>query len=281
MAEVLDSYLKTLQYSREILQRNSFENITYKSLADIRKSVSDVLVVSQKMLDRHSADKLCFLISIFESAMHQFNDIYNYKETHEARFTFYNHLMAAQRIIHDLLEQLQDEGELQSHQHIASSEKQQVINEEYFTILPFSPILHWLSKLLLGEIRHNAGEWRHFEEAIAELLDKDGYEVRLGPGRKDGGKDLIAIKEDPVLGFILSFWQAKMLSPGKKVDVSLIRDLAGSCILSGVKVTKGIIVTNTHLTRDALLQIEQDKHLLGKKDREDLLRWIEQTPKRR
>lgn len=148
-------------------------------------------------------------------------------------------------------------------------------------ILPYSPILTWLEKLLNGEIRFDTQNWRQFEEAVAELLQKDGYDVILGPGRKDGGRDLFASKEDPVLGFIASTWQAKMLAPGNKVAIGVVRELAGACFLNDTKTTKGIIVTTTYLTKDALLQVEQDRHILGKRDRNDLLLWIDQLKQRR
>ena len=158
--------------------------------------------------------------------------------------------------------------------------KELTIPETRTAILPYSPVLAWLEKLLHNKVQYNAKDWRQFEEAIAELLQKDGYDVILGPGRQDGGQDLVAMKEDPVLGFIASIWQAKMLAPGNKVEVGIIRDLAGACILNGTKVTKGIIVTTTYLTKHALIQVERDRHFLGKRDRDDLLRWIEQIKKR-
>lgn len=181
-------------------------------------------------------------------------------------------------VITSLAESL-SKRELEKHYLLTQPEQELAIPDTRIAILPYSPILAWLEKLLYGEIKYNAKSWRQFEEAIAELLEKDGYHVILGPGRKDGGQDLIATKEDPVLGFITSIWQAKMLAPGNKVEVGIVRDLAGTCILNGTKTTKGVIVTTTHLTKDALLQVEQDHHLLGKRDRDDLLQWINQVKK--
>jgi hypothetical protein len=164
---------------------------------------------------------------------------------------------------------------------LMSPEQELAIPDTRIVILPSSPLLTWLEKLLSHEIPHCASDWRRFEEAIAELLQRDGYHVILGPGRKDGGQDLIATKEDPVLGCIATIWQAKMLAPGNKVEVGIVRGLAGAFVLNNTKATKGIVVTTTYLTKDALLQVEQNRHFLGKQDRDDLIPWINQVQKRR
>lgn len=174
-----------------------------------------------------------------------------------------------------------DLSKLLQHCPLTPLEQELAFPENRITILPHSPTLAWLEKMLQGEIKYNVKDWRQFEEAVAELLEKDGYHVTLGPGRKDGGQDLFATKEDPILGLIATVWQAKMLVPGNRVKLGVIRELAGTCKLSGTKTTKGIIVTSTYLTRDALLQVEQDRHFLGKRDHDDLLHWIDQVKKRR
>lgn len=157
---------------------------------------------------------------------------------------------------------------------------QQPISGTHNVTLPYTPLLTWLEKLLYAQVSYNALEWRKFEEAIAELLEKDGHSVTLGPGCQDGGIDIIASKEDPILGTILSVWQAKMLKSGNHLRDATVRELVGAFHLNGIVATKGIIVTSTYLTRPALKLVNQHSHFLGKRDRDDLLRWIEQIKKR-
>jgi hypothetical protein len=107
-------------------------------------------------------------------------------------------------------------------------EVQQPISGTHNITLPYTPLLTWLEKLLYAQVSYNALEWRKFEEAIAELLEKDGHSVTLGPGRQDGGIDIIASKEDPIVGTILSVWQAKMLKSGNHLRDATVRELVGA-----------------------------------------------------
>ncbi|GHO88196.1 restriction endonuclease [Dictyobacter formicarum] len=120
--------------------------------------------------------------------------------------------------------------------------------------------------------------WREFEELIADLLEKDGYQVKLGCGTKDGGQDIIAMKELEGVGSFMSVWQAKKLVPEKKVGLSVIRELADT--RTQHKASKGIIVTSTYLTRGALERVSQDQFILGKVDRDDLMKWVRRIKRR-
>lgn len=134
------------------------------------------------------------------------------------------------------------------------------------------PNLNLFENLLSGKIPLDTLSWREFEEFIAELLQKDGYHVELGSGQRDGGKDIVAVKELEGLGTFMSIWQAKKPRPGKKVGIEVIRELADTRNECGA--SKGIIVTTTFLTFDALERIRKDQYLLGKVDRNDLLLWM-------
>jgi restriction system protein len=129
-----------------------------------------------------------------------------------------------------------------------------------------------LERLLESVTHLDALTWREFEELIADLLDKDGYTVTLGPGTKDGGKDITATKQLEEVGQFMSVWQVKKLTPGNKVELSVIRELADT--RTQHKASKGMIVTTTYLTRGALERVQQDQYLLGKVDRDDLMQWI-------
>jgi len=136
----------------------------------------------------------------------------------------------------------------------------------------FSPSVVILGKILKDNSSLERLHWREFEEIVADLLIKDGYTVTLGPGTKDEGIDIIAKKELEEIGWFMSVWQAKKLKLDNKVELATIRELADTRLQH--KASKGMIVTNSYLTRGALERIRQDKYTLGKVDRDDLIHWI-------
>jgi HJR/Mrr/RecB family endonuclease len=113
------------------------------------------------------------------------------------------------------------------------------------------------------------------EEIVAELLAKDGYEVSIQGGSNDKGADILAEKEIPGVGRMLSVWQAKKTR--NRVGIEVIRELADT--RNEFKASKGLIVTSSYLTRGALERIERDKYILGGVDRKRLLEWICNYPK--
>jgi hypothetical protein len=114
--------------------------------------------------------------------------------------------------------------------------------------------------------------WREFEKLIAQMLERDGYKVDLMQGTKDGGVDVVAIKDLGSAGHFKSVWQAKKNRADRKVGLSLVRELADTRLEHGA--SKAIIVTTSHLTAGALRRVERDRYLLGKMDRDDLNAWL-------
>jgi HJR/Mrr/RecB family endonuclease len=139
----------------------------------------------------------------------------------------------------------------------------------------FSPSFTLLRQLQREAIRIDDLSWRSFEKLIAELLERDGYEVELMKGSKDGGVDVVAVKNLGAAGYFKALWQAKKQSLKNKVGISVIRELADTRQEFGA--SKGIIVTSSYLTRGALERVERDNYLLGKVDRDDLDQWIRRT----
>jgi restriction system protein len=122
-------------------------------------------------------------------------------------------------------------------------------------------------KITLSDIR-----WRDFEEIVAELLRTDGFEVALQRGSRDDGYDIIARATLKAAGSVVTLWQAKHLTHGK-VEVTAVRELAD--VRQQYGANKAMIVTSSYLTRGALARIEREKFLLGKRDRDEVVRWID------
>ena len=114
--------------------------------------------------------------------------------------------------------------------------------------------------------------WRTFEELIGQLLESDGWSVNVTRPSKDGGIDVVALRNDVTLGPIRSLWQAKRYGPRRHVRLSDVRELGG--IMEIDRATKGVVVTTGRLTRGALDWIRRDKYRLDYKDAQKMEAWI-------
>jgi hypothetical protein len=114
--------------------------------------------------------------------------------------------------------------------------------------------------------------WRDFEKLLATLLERSGWIVELTRGSKDGGIDVIAMKNDSKIGAIKSLWQAKKYHSKNKVQLRDAREL--SAVREEQKATKAVIVTTSHLTKGALDWIRKDKFRLDYKEKDDVEKWV-------
>lgn len=139
----------------------------------------------------------------------------------------------------------------------------------------YAPSFFFLRKLERSGSGIDELSWREFERLIATLLERDGYEVELMQGSKDGGVDVVAIKDLGPGGFFKCLWQAKKKSLKNKVGISIVRELADTRQELGA--SKGVIVTTSYLTRGAMQRVDRDRYLLAKVDRDDLDSWVKRT----
>jgi hypothetical protein len=135
-----------------------------------------------------------------------------------------------------------------------------------------APALALAMDLLRSNKPLYAMDWRAFEELIGALLEKEGWRVDVTQPTRDGGVDVVAIKHDVEIGSIQSVWQAKKYGPRNKVQLKEVREL--SAIRDYKKATKAVIVTTSHLTKDALEWVRQDRYRLAYKDEDGLVAWL-------
>ena len=110
------------------------------------------------------------------------------------------------------------------------------ISEELIQYLIYDPqALHKLSP-------------RKFEELVAYLMEKHGYEVTLTQQSKDGGVDIFALKKDD-FGSFLTIVDCKKYSPKNPVCVDVVRTMYGT--LNVENASHGIIATTSRFTADA------------------------------
>jgi hypothetical protein len=73
--------------------------------------------------------------------------------------------------------------------------------ETRIEIANFAPSFSILSDLVNKRTQIDDLSWRGFEKLISALLERDGYEVELMRGTKDGGVDVVAVRDmGPQLG---------------------------------------------------------------------------------
>jgi hypothetical protein len=111
---------------------------------------------------------------------------------------------------------------------------------------------------------------RQFEELVAELWSRLGYEVELTPPTRDGGRDLIAVRRSEAnLRFLI---ECKRYSPPRKVGVAPVRSLYG--VKTHENATKGILATTSSFTAEALRLFAAHYWELKPRDYEGVLSWI-------
>lgn len=104
---------------------------------------------------------------------------------------------------------------------------------------------------------------RAFEELVAELYARSGYEVELTPASKDGGVDIYARQRAP-FGSYLTVIDCKRNRADRPVGVKLIRALYGTVMATDASV--GVIATTSSFTKGAIDLQQDHEHRLGLQD---------------
>jgi HJR/Mrr/RecB family endonuclease len=166
-------------------------------------------------------------------------------------------------LLNDLIETIVNETELAeqySQSKIIRSEIVAEVSEELMSYLAKNPqALYSLTPSV-------------FEEIVAEIFRKFGFDVLLTKRTHDNGYDIIALESREYLQnkFLI---ECKRLAPEKKVGLSLVQRLYGVKISSHV--TKAFLVTSSFFTKDALKFQRQHIWELELKDYEDIKTWLQ------
>jgi hypothetical protein len=113
---------------------------------------------------------------------------------------------------------------------------------------------------------------RQFEEVVAELLDRRGYDITLTPASKDGGVDIFAAKREAV-GTFLYVVECKRYSPHNRVGVGLIQKLVGA--IAQHRATAGMLATTSFFTVGARELERQFRGQVSLKDYADVSSWLD------
>jgi hypothetical protein len=112
---------------------------------------------------------------------------------------------------------------------------------------------------------------RGFEELVAELLHRQGLEVKLTPRTKDGGYDILAFSRDRLL-HQLFLVECKKWAQDKPVGVTIVRALYG--VLEHKQASGAMLVTTSTFTKPAIQFQEQHQYRLSLKQFDDIGEWL-------
>jgi len=115
---------------------------------------------------------------------------------------------------------------------------------------------------------------RKFEELVAYLMERHGYEVNLTQQSRDGGIDIFGLKSDG-FGNILTIVDCKKYSPNNPVRIEAVRRMYG--ILQAENASHGMIATTSRFTPDAKKYASRFEYQLSLKNHSDILQWIQKT----
>ena len=111
---------------------------------------------------------------------------------------------------------------------------------------------------------------REFEFFVADIFEKLGFSVKITKATRDGGKDIIATKSDPIPYTLIV--ECKHWGEDHKVDVSVVRSVYG--VQVATQANQSVIVTSSKFTKDAREFAEDRKNLMALWDIDDLLKLI-------
>jgi hypothetical protein len=92
---------------------------------------------------------------------------------------------------------------------------------------------------------------RKFEEFVASVFENHGYHVELTKATRDGGYDIIAIRENPIDQELRMLIECKRYAPNKPVGISVIRELWGVILDPANEFHCGMVATSSRLSLDA------------------------------
>lgn len=104
---------------------------------------------------------------------------------------------------------------------------------------------------------------RRFEELVAELYRRRGFEATLTPASGDQGVDIYVVRRDD-LGTSLTVVQAKRYAPNRKVGASVVRELVGTVDLQ--RASTGVLITTSGFEPGARRVEEQYRYRLALRD---------------
>jgi restriction endonuclease Mrr len=115
---------------------------------------------------------------------------------------------------------------------------------------------------------------RQFEELVCALLSDMGYEVKLTPETRDGGRDILAVAKTSI-GELLTIIECKRYRAENPVSVSEIRSFLFT-VRESDRASCGMFATTSYFSRDAANLAADYFYQLKLKDVQDIRTWLQQ-----
>lgn len=114
---------------------------------------------------------------------------------------------------------------------------------------------------------------RKFEELVSEILTDMGYEVKLTPETRDGGRDILAV-ENTKLGPRLTLVECKRYSKTRPVGKGIVERFLYT-IRDQDKASAGLIATTSYFSPDAHAVAKKHQWQMSLADHAQLIGWLE------
>jgi transcriptional regulator with XRE-family HTH domain len=115
--------------------------------------------------------------------------------------------------------------------------------------------------------------WRDFERLVADLFERDGFDVELTPRSGDKGVDLFAVRKTG-LGRSLYVVQAKQHAA--PIEPHFVRDFAW--VIERQRATGGVLATTSRFSPGAVEEQQQLQFRMTLSDFSDLRSWLLGSP---
>ncbi|WP_368282117.1 restriction endonuclease [Coprococcus comes] len=112
-----------------------------------------------------------------------------------------------------------------------------------------------------------------FEELVADVFRRMGFNADVTQKTHDGGKDIVATFEMGG-GLYTTYFECKRYSPDRPVGVEIVRELYA--VMEMERVDKGVIVTTSHFTRGAVAEAQRLNGRIRLIDFDELCRLMQQ-----
>lgn len=111
---------------------------------------------------------------------------------------------------------------------------------------------------------------RELEEYTAEIFRDKGFDIELTKQTRDGGYDILALRK--LNGFTDKYLiECKRNREDRPIRIDIIRSFMR--VVTKENANKGVIVTTSRFTRDAIKESIDTQYMLDLRDREDLIQW--------
>jgi HJR/Mrr/RecB family endonuclease len=117
---------------------------------------------------------------------------------------------------------------------------------------------------------------RRFEELIADIWKRFGYEVELTKTSRDGGRDIIATRNDEVRVKVLI--ECKRYTPPRKVGAPVVQQLYGVLMTEGA--TKAVVATTAEFSRDAEKIAKTHPWHIDLRDKCGIVDWLRRADRK-